>query len=87
MQSIIEEIFYGNRGRTEDLDYGEEYAKLNDECAEIYGKLSSTFSEEQKKLFDDLTWAESGQQAECERANYVEGFKIGFLIAVECLTK
>ena len=87
MHSIIEEIFYGNRGQTENLDLGEEYKRLGKESKIIYDKFYPTLTPEQKKLFDDMLWVDAGKEAECVRANYVEGFKIGFLIAVECFTK
>lgn len=87
MQSIIEEIFYGRRGQSENIELGEEYHKLGGEGLEIYNKFYPTLTEEQKKMFDDIFWTEAGQEAENVRIHYVEGFKIGFLIAVECFTK
>lgn len=87
MQSIIEEIFYGNRGQAEHIEYGKEYEKLCEQGLEIYNKFYPTLTAEQKKQFDDILNAEAGQAAEGELAFYTEGFKIGFLIAVECFAK
>lgn len=87
MQSIIEEILYGNRGQIENLDYGKEYDRLSEEGLKIYDKFYPTLTKKQKKQFDNIFNVEAGQAAEAERAVYIEGFKIGFLIAVECFTK
>lgn len=87
MHSIIEEIFYGKRGQADNIEMGEEYTKLGAEGMEIYNKFYPTLTPEQKKQFDDMFWADAGQEAECVRAHYIEGFKVGFLIAVECFTK
>ncbi|MDE6557984.1 MAG: hypothetical protein K2K39_02645 [Clostridia bacterium] len=87
MQSIIEEIFYGKRGQADKIEPGEEYHKLGEQSLEIYNKFYSTLTPEQKKLCDDIYSIDAAREVEDVRAHYIEGFKIGFLIAVECLTK
>lgn len=87
MQSIIEEILNGNCGQAEKMDYGEEYKRLCNKGLEIYNKFYPTLTNEQKKQFDEIYEAESGQSAEAELVFYTKGFKTGFLIAVECFMK
>lgn len=87
MQSIIEDLFYGRRGLADNVDFGKEYERLGAEGLEIYNKLYPTLTPEQKKQLDDIFWSDAGQESEAVRVNYIEGFKVGFLIAVECFTK
>lgn len=87
MQSIIEEIYFGNRGQSENIKFGEDYKKSAAESLEIFNKMYPTFTDGQKKLFDALQRSDGEQSAISECANFVEGFKVGFLIAVECFTK
>lgn len=87
MKSILEEIYYGNRGSSENLEFGEAYHKALSEGCEIYEKLEKSLNKRQKKLLVKLFWSDSEQEAEAVKAVYIEGFKIGFRIAVECLTE
>lgn len=87
MKSILEEIYYGNRGNAESLEFGDAYRKALTEGCEIYEKLEKGLNKKQKKLLSKLFWSDSEQEAEAVKAVYIEGFKIGFNIAVECLTK
>lgn len=85
MKSIIEEIFYGKRANCEDIDFGKAYWKAHSKGCNCFEKLEEALNEEQKELLDALTWATGEQESEAILTFYKEGFKIGFLIAVECL--
>lgn len=87
MYSIIEEIYYGKRGNLDNIDFGEAYKKALSESTVISEKLERGLSEREKKLLNKLIGTDAEQEEEAVKAVYIEGFKIGFNIAVECLTK
>ena len=87
MQSIIEDIYYGNTSYVETVGNGEEYGKLILKCAELSRSLTESFTEEQKELFGEIRRVKAGAEVEAARAHFTAGFKVGFNIAVECLGK
>lgn len=87
MKSIIEDIYYGNRGGAEDIDFGKVYFDAQSKACTLYEKMEKGLNEKKKKLLSKIFWADVEQEAEAVKAAYIEGFKIGFNIAVECLTK
>lgn len=87
MQSIIEDIYYGKRGNAEAVKMNEKYWEVSNAVAEMSKEFMKTLNEEQKKKFIELSWVVPGTEAENALSHYIEGFKIGFNIAVECLTK
>lgn len=87
MKSILEEIYHGNRGNAESIDFGEAYRKAQSKGCDLLEKMEKGLSEKQKKLLIKIFWSGAEQEAEAVKAVYIEGFKIGFNIAVECLTK
>lgn len=87
MQSILEEIYYGNRGSAENIKFGKDYFDAQSRGADIWEKLEKGLNKRQKKILTKMYWSECEQEAEAVKAAYMEGFKIGFNIAVECLTK
>ncbi len=87
MKLIFEKIYYGNSGNAESLEFGDAYRKALTEGCEIYKKSEKGLNKKQKNLLSKLFWSDSEPEAEAVKAVYIEGFKIGFNIAVECLTK
>lgn len=86
MKSIIEEIFYGNKNHYEKIDYGEDYSKITSKYLKLCDTFCRGLTEEQKSMFNELTTLDLEGDVEAVRAHYIEGFKMGFLIAVECLS-
>lgn len=87
MKSIIEEIFYGNRGNIESINFGEDYQNAHTKECELFEKMENVLNEKQKKMLNKIFWARCGTEAEAVKAAYTEGFKLGLSIAAECLTK
>ncbi|MDE7087784.1 MAG: hypothetical protein K2O67_06295 [Clostridia bacterium] len=87
MKSILEEIYFGNRGQFDNIDFGKAYFEAQAKYCKLFDKLEKRLNVKQKKLLNNLYWAGGEQEGEAALASYKEGFKIGFLIAVECFTK
>ena len=85
MQSILEEIYYGNRGNAESIDLGKAYRKAQSKGCDLFEKMEKGLSEKKKKLLTKLFWSGAEQEAEAIKSAYKEGFKIGLLLAFECL--
>lgn len=82
MKSAIEKIYKGET-HYENIPVTEEWKRLADESLKVYEKFYPSLTEEQKKQYDELYYYESGQEAEVARRFYEEGFKLGFMLAME----
>ncbi|MDE5765705.1 MAG: hypothetical protein K2I17_00890 [Clostridia bacterium] len=85
MVSIIKELFFGERGQHENIITGKRYKKLCEELFEVCKELSKDFNEKQKELFEMICNMQAEIEGEAVFQNYREGFKIGLLLALECL--
>lgn len=85
MISIIKELFFGKRGQYENIITGKRYRELFEELCEVCKELSKDFNNKQKELFENICNMQSEIEAEAVFQNYREGFKIGLLLALECL--
>lgn len=83
--SIIEEIFYGNRGNGQCVKQSNEEIKLNHQCNELYNDLIKTFNDGQKEQLDKLLNYEGDIDAETAVTYFKEGVKIGLLLLCECM--
>lgn len=79
-------MFYNNECFGERINMSEEYHKRSKESLKLHDKLLEILNDDQKKLFSDYSFAEIGVYAESEFVHFKEGMKIGFLLAVECLS-
>lgn len=84
-KSIIEEIYYDKLNVCEQVELSEEYKKISDEAYRFYKRLKNILNDEQKKIFEDFANSEIGVCAEGELLHFKEGFKLGLLLAIECL--
>lgn len=82
MKSAIEKIYYGET-HYENIPVTEEWKRLAAESLKVYEKFYPSLTEEQKKQFDELFDYESEQEGEIARRFYEEGFKLGFMLAME----
>ena len=85
MKSAIKEIYNNESGYYELIKPGEEYWKKHAEYCEIYEKILEGSTEQQKKLLDELYMQGAGLESEMGETHFIEGFKLGFRFAVECL--
>lgn len=83
--SIIEEIYYGNRGNGECVAQSEAYGKTQGKLGEAYKKLEKTLNEEQKAQLDEISGLEIELESEAAVAYYKEGLKTGILLGIESL--
>ncbi len=83
MKSILEEIYYGEKGFYEKIKPSEGYLKVHKEYCQIHDKLEEGLNDEQKKILDDLFIATCGLEDKIACTHFIEGFKIGLLVAVE----
>lgn len=85
MKSAIKEIYNNESGYYELIKPSEEYRKRHAEYCEIYEKILEGATEQQKKLLDELYIQSGGVESESGETHFIEGFKLGFRLAVECL--
>ena len=83
MKSIIEEIYLGKRGNHNCIKPSEEYRKIHVELNKHYEDLKNQLSEKQKAMLDELDCKMAELSAEHSITNFIEGFKLGMLIAIE----
>ncbi len=83
-KSIIKEVFYGNRGSSDSMRATDKELELIKNVLKAYEAMSKTFTNEQKQLYEKFIDAK--ETAFCEEAEnyYVEGFKLGLLMGIEC---
>lgn len=86
LKSIIEEIYSNNESVCEQIVQSEKHLKAADEAYKFYKQLIETLNDEQKNLLENFADKELEATAESEFTNFKEGMKIGFLLAVECLS-
>lgn len=84
-KSIIREIFYGTKGNSETIRESEEYRELLSESIELGEMLRKTLSKEQKAIFDRFDSTDTDLEEKAGLTYFVEGFKIGLLIGIECM--
>lgn len=83
MNSVIEEIFDGEKYRTENIKTSEEYKRLQKNANKIYCEFIATLNKTQKQFFEELFDLFTAMQAECGKTNVIKGFKTGLIAAFE----
>lgn len=86
MESIIKQLFFGERGQYENIITGKRYKELFEELYEMCKELSNDFNDKQKELFEKICSKQAQIESEAIFQNYREGFKIGLILAFECLS-
>ena len=81
---IIHDIYYGRRGTNEHIKTTDEYKELLSKFCDLYDKCKKCFSKKQMRLVDKLHDIKCSLSAESNKISYIEGFKIGLLIGIEC---
>ena len=87
MKSILDDIYFGERGHCETIKISEKYKQIKKEYAKIYDTLENGLNDEQKQLLDELFLQSGGLESELACTHFKEGFKLGMLIALEILSE
>ena len=88
MESILEELFYGNiNPNTEYRDNGGEAKKLIAYIADYYDNLFDTLDERQKEMLEKFNNCFIELTGISEREMFIQAFRLGMKIAIEVLAK
>lgn len=87
MKSTIEDIFLCNHISSDNIKYDEEYKKYLKQYTSLSAKFEETLTKEQREIFEKLCDLESYENAQAVKCHYVEGFKLGLSLALECFYK
>ena len=82
MKTAIEKIYY-DEVDAQNIADTKEWKRLNAKANEKYELLFASFTEEQKKLYDEMIEYESEKECEVMLQYYKEGFKFGLKLAAE----
>lgn len=85
MKSIIEQIYFCRRGHSESIEPSDEYRLQLDKVVELSDELSKTLNDNQQKLLRNYSFETAGLESASNLTHYIEGFKVGLLIGIECL--
>ena len=86
MKSIIKEIYMGTSGSVGTIKMSDKYWETNHIVSEMTDEYKKTFNEEEQRKFLEFCDMYTLLSAENALTHYKEGFKIGLLLAFECLT-
>lgn len=85
MNSIIEKLFYCNFKNLNTIECDEEYNETRAESINLSNCFIDGLTEKQKEIFEKICELDYACEALSVKQHYIEGFKLGFLIASECL--
>lgn len=85
MSSIIEKLYYGNYKNSNAIECDCEYQKIRTENINLSKTFIDGLTEKQKKDYEKLCDLDVLCEALSVKQHYIDGFKLGFLIASECL--
>lgn len=83
MRTVIEEIFDGEKYRTENIVRSEKYKQMQKTADVFYRQFIDTLSEEQKNMFEEVYNQIIGLEAEQSNTSFIQGFKLGLNVAIE----
>ncbi len=81
--NILKELYYGNVSESSRVRKAELKPIVDKELA-LYQKLREQLNEEQKQQFEDFIELMSNRHGNELEDTYIQGFKTGLLIAIEC---
>lgn len=84
MKSIIKQIFYGNKGHYETIKLTEKYKKMLNKVIIYDEKLRRGLTNKQLHLYQQTNDAIEELHNVSIDNHFVEGFKLGLLIGIEC---
>lgn len=83
MKSIIKEIFYGERGNSDNYKASEEYYKILEKVSKLHKEILDKMSDERKEKFEKFCNLQDQLEVETADAHFIEGVKIGILLGIE----
>ena len=83
MESIIHELFCGNVDEVSRRIEITDKKKYEQEC-KLYDLLKESITKEQSKQLDEFIECLLDRMIDVEENRYVQGFKVGLLLGVEC---
>lgn len=84
-KSIIKQIFNGFKGTAEQMRLTEQERILARDVSDAYDELKQRLTPEQLKFLNAFENAIEEEHIEELDHFYVEGFKLGLLIGIECM--
>ena len=84
--SAIKDIFYGLRGQMDTMHMPKEHFEKST-VSDSYDELIAKLSPELLKLHEKFVNALEGDYSEEVDFYFIEGFKLGLLIGIECMEK
>ena len=86
MQKILEELWYGNICPIEEYrTSGEQMSDLTEYIKKHRKDLNSTFTDEQRAIFEKLDDCNDELDNMCQREIFAYGFRLGAKIAIEVM--
>ncbi len=87
--SAISEMYYGNRGNNEVISMSEDERKSLDRLVDIENKFLEVIKDDKNliDIYNKLSSEQSEQNAVSLEKVYKEGFRFGFLMALDVLDK
>jgi hypothetical protein len=84
-KTIIKDILHGLRGSFETVNVPHDADKYKSDGNDIYNEFEAKLSPEAIELFDKIIDIHGDEMAEEVEAYFVEGFKLGLRIGIECM--
>ncbi len=84
-KSMIREIFFGRRGNANNFNLTERESELLDIEGKIAEDLEEKLTPEQWELHEKFANAIRNELCEEITQHYIEGFKVGLLLGIECM--
>ena len=85
MNSVLEELWYGNIVPNENMGLSKEMKENMKKMAQLYDELYSTLGDEQKLLFEKLNDASMELADVSEREIFVYAFRLGAKFTLEIM--
>ncbi|MCL2860791.1 MAG: hypothetical protein FWE22_00045 [Firmicutes bacterium] len=85
MKSAIRQMYYGEKGSSEQITPTKEYLKILQKIVEVENELTSKLVcfPELSKLYQNIIDLKEGKESEFGATCYAEGFKFGFTLGIE----
>ncbi|MBQ9117951.1 MAG: hypothetical protein IJY11_01975 [Clostridia bacterium] len=86
-KSAIKQMLYGERGGFEDVPVSEEYRRIQSELVDCDDLMHAELSRHPKllQLYEKTCRAFEAENVEACDCHYQEGFRFGFLLALDVL--
>ena len=86
MKKVLEQLYYGHINPCEDiLPSNEDYREVAKAAGILEDKFMEKLSDEEKKEYINMTDERNAVFAMDIAENFVEGFKLGARVVIECL--